>query len=81
MDGRSRRRGLDLLAHEVVLGLVHQVGAVGDLLQPPVPVVLEGVDNLLGVGVHQVCPGLPKGMDDVVDKADLTAMNDELLCE
>ena len=67
--------GLDLVAHEVVLGLVDEVGAVGDLLQPPVPVVLQGIDDLLGVGVHQVRPGLPQGMHDVVNEADLSIDN------
>ena len=68
--------GLDLVAHEVILGLVDEVGAVGDLLQPPVTVVLQGVDDLLGVGVHQVRPGLPQGVHDVVDEADLSIDND-----
>ena len=68
--------GLDLVAHEVVLGLVDEVGAVRDLLQPPVTVVLQGVDDLLGVGVHQVRPGLPQGVDNVVDKADLSIFED-----
>lgn len=37
----------------------------------PIAVLLECVENLLGVGVHEVRPRLPQRMDDVVDEADL----------
>ena len=37
----------------------------------PVPIVLQRVEDVLGVRVHQVGPRLPQWMDDVVDEPDL----------
>ena len=41
----------------------------------PVAVVLQGVENVLRVGVDQVGPGLPERVYDVVDEADLVDEN------
>ena len=46
-------------------------GAGGDLGLVPVAVVFQRVQDVLGIGVDQVRPGLPQGMDNVVDEADL----------
>ena len=40
----------------------------------PVPVVLQGVEDVLGVGVDQVSPRLPQGVHDVVYETHLQGM-------
>ena len=45
--------------------------ADGYLALVPVPVVLQRVQDVLGVGVHEVGPGLPQRVHDVVDEANL----------
>ncbi len=42
-----------------------------DLGLVPVSVVLQRVQNILGVGVDKVSPGLPQRVDNVVDEANL----------
>ena len=42
----------------------------------PVPVVLQGVQDVLGVGVDQVRPGLPQGVHNVVYKTHLNGKYD-----
>ena len=46
-------------------------GGDGDHTVVPVSVLLQGVQDVLGIGVHQVCPSLPQWMDDVVNEANL----------
>ena len=41
----------------------------------PVAILLEGVKYFLGVGMHEVGPGLPERVDDVVDEADLRLLD------
>lgn len=72
-----------LLQRQFKLEFLHQALAVlAPLLQRrgwalryhalvPVPVVLQSVQDVLGVGLHQVSPRLPEGMDDVVDESHL----------
>ena len=43
----------------------------------PVAVLLQGVEDLLGIGVDQVGPGFPKRVDDVVHETDLKKSFDE----
>lgn len=72
-----------LLQRQFKLELLHQALTVpAPLLQRrrwalryhalvPVPVVLQRVQDVLGVGLHQVSPRLPERMDDVVNESHL----------
>ena len=60
--GRSLRKQTDLV---VVRWRVRNFGSV------PLSIALQSFEDLLRVGVHQVGPGLPQRMDDVVDETNL----------
>ena len=63
---------LFLLLLSVLFKLIAGVArADGDLALVPVPVLLQGVEDVLGVWLHEVGPGLPQGMDDVVNETHL----------
>ena len=51
--------------------VVGVAGADGDLGLIPVSVLLQSVQDVLRVRLHQVCPGLPQGMDDIVNETNL----------
>ena len=56
----------------ILLELVGGGGwADGYLRLVPVSVVLQGVEDVLGVGVDQVGPGLPQRVHDIIDKPHL----------
>ena len=39
----------------------------------PVSVVLQGIKDILGIWMDEVCPRLPQWVDNVVDEPNLTA--------
>ena len=50
-----------------------------DLWLVPVSVVLQRVQNILGVGVDKVSPGLPQRVDNIVDEANLIVKIDLMI--
>lgn len=41
----------------------------------PIPVVFQRVQNVLGIGMDEICPRLPQRVDNVVDEAHLGTRN------
>ena len=74
---REHRSECAVRPRPMVTGLVDGRVGVGrrrtgrDHAEEPIAVVLEGVEDVLSVGVHQIGPRLPQRVDDVVDEADL----------
>lgn len=62
---------LSMLASFYVTGVEGRGGALGDHALVPVPVVLQRVQDVLGVRVDQVSPRLPQRMNDVINEANL----------
>lgn len=78
--GRFVRFGFRLLRVGVVdrwIGLWLRVlvgcveGTDGYHVVIPVAVVLEGIEDILAVGVDEIDPGFPERMNDVVDETNL----------
>ena len=57
-----------LLFFKLVAGVA---GTDRNLRLIPVSILLQSIQNVLSIRLNQVCPGLPQGMDDIVNETNL----------